>query len=270
MGEILALKKYETDVKPVGVVVLVHGALEHHGRYTWLVSKWNSEGYHVISGDLIGQGMKRENPGHIDSFDQYTHQVRAWIFEAHQYDLPVFLFGHSLGALILIRSLQRNELEIAGLILSSPILGLVKRNSSLTSATSSISRILNPKTPRNFGIEPGMVTRNVELITESDPLFLTKVSAKWYRELNGAVSKSFDEIGSFCDVPLLILQSGDDLFVDKKKVRMWFDMCKATDKHYKEWRGLYHELFNEPEREEVFNYTMKFVDICLLNIGYEV
>ncbi len=70
------------------------------------------------------------------------------------------------------------------------------------------------------------------------------------------------------DVPLLVMQAGSDLIVDKKSVKRWFNKLDVSEMHYKEWPELYHELFNEPEREEVFRYTMEFVDSRLRLLGY--
>lgn len=259
------MNRYETSKKAIGVVVLVHGAQEHHRRYDWLISKWNDAGFHVVSDDLIGQTLQRTEYGQIESFDQYTKQVFSWVKAAHQYNLPIFLFGHNLGGLILIRNLQEVDLGVAGVILSSPMLGLVERKSEITK-----SGMFSQSVIKDFGLTADMLTRNLEIIEQVDTLYLAGVSSKWYKEILGAMEVAFNNMEVFEDVPILIVQSGEDQFVDKKKVRYWINNCRSTDKHYKEWEGLYHEVFNEPEREEVFNYTMKFVEMCMINIGYEM
>ena len=49
--------KWETEQEAKAVIVIIHGAMEHHGRYGWLIEMWRTSGYHVIMGDLPGQGM---------------------------------------------------------------------------------------------------------------------------------------------------------------------------------------------------------------------
>ena len=39
--------KWEAEGDARAVIVIVHGAMEHQGRYKWLVEMWRSEGYHV-------------------------------------------------------------------------------------------------------------------------------------------------------------------------------------------------------------------------------
>ena len=265
--------KWEAEGSAKAVIVIIHGAMEHHGRYKWLSQMWRSSGYHVIMGDLPGQGMTtRAYRGHIDSFSQYLDEVRGWIEAAYEYALPVFLLGHSMGGLVAIRMLQEEEPDLAGVILSSPCLGLVVQPPKVLSAVAAGLNIALPKLRIDAGLTPELVTRNKEIIEEdlNDSLYVTKVSVRWYRELLGAIKEAFEETPSFQDIPLLVMQGGDDKVVDKQAVRAWFNYNLCSEKQFKEWPGLYHEIFNEPEREDVFQYALSFVEMRLKTIGYVV
>ncbi|WP_246941411.1 alpha/beta hydrolase [Bacillus pinisoli] len=251
-----------------GVIVMVHGAAEHHGRYKWLIEMWRGEGYHVIMGDLPGQGTtSRRDRGHIDKFDVYIEAVEEWYKEALSYQLPIVLLGHSMGGLTVIRTMQEKQLKINCMILSSPCLGISEQT------TPSIfldlaSRVLNKITPSlriATGLTPSMATRNKEVIEldSNDSLYVTKVSVRWFRELIHATVLALINIKKVPDVPVLFMQGGDDQIVDKRKGKEWFDQLDVTDKTYKEWHGLYHEIFNEPEREQVFDYAKRFVETQL-------
>lgn len=76
--------------EPRGVVVMVHGAGEHHGRYEWLAKKWNEHGFDVIMGDLPGQGKTRGRRGHIQSFGQYLDAVEEWLDAAREKNFQSF------------------------------------------------------------------------------------------------------------------------------------------------------------------------------------
>ncbi|WP_110927317.1 alpha/beta hydrolase [Bacillus massiliglaciei] len=262
---------WETEENAKGVIVIIHGAIEHHGRYKWLSQMWRSAGYHVIMGDLPGQGMTtRANRGHIDSFDEYLDEVKKWIAAAYDYELPVFLLGHSMGGLIAIRLLQEEEWDLAGLILSSPCLGLLQKPPKMMAALSHGLNVVYPTFKVDPGLTPELVTRNEE-IRESDlndSLYVTKVSVRWFRELEQAMKDAFEEIPDFPDLPILVMQGGDDKVVDKKAVQSWFNYCFSSEKQWKEWKGLYHEIFNEPEREDVFQYAKSFVENRLKLLGY--
>lgn len=265
--------KWEAEGAAKAVIVIVHGAMEHHGRYKWLIQMWRSAGYHVVMGDLPGQGMTtRAFRGHIDSFDEYIDEVKTWLEVAYEYSLPVFLLGHSMGGLVAIRLLQEEQWELAGVILSSPCLGLKKQPPKLIRGISHGLNLILPTYKVDSGLSPDLVTRNMEVREGdlNDSLYVRKVSVRWYRELEEAMKAAFEEIPELQDVPLLVMQGGDDLVVDKKKVREWFNYNLLSEKQFKEWPNLYHEIFNEPEREDVFRYAVGFIETRLRILGYVI
>ncbi len=253
--------KWEAE-DPKAVVVIVHGANEHHRRYDWLISMFVSKGIHVVMGDLPGQGhTSKKLRGHINSFHDYIEKIQSWIKEALNYHLPVFLLGHSMGGLAVIRTLQEIKLPVTGVILSSPCLGLVEYPSKGLDLLTRGLNVLAPSMKFNSGVSVTKATRNKVVLEKDvdDPLYVTHVSVRWYRELIGAMKKSFSEIRKLSDYPLLLIQGGNDKIVDKKIVNHWFNQLSSTEKTYKEYPELYHEVFNEPEREDVFNYTYTFI-----------
>lgn len=265
--------KWEAEGEARAVVVIIHGAMEHHRRYGWLIEMWRLSGFHVIMGDLPGQGMTtRANRGHIDSFDEYIFEVKEWIQAAYQFDLPVFLIGHSMGGLIAIRLLQEERLNIAGAILTSPCLGLMTPPSNILNMLSLGLNVIIPGLRLNSGLTVEMATRNQEVrdADKNDSLYVTKVSIRWFRELNEAMKQAFENIEKIQDVPIFVMQGGDDKIVNKQAVKNWFNIVPLSEKRFKEWPKLYHEIFNEPEREEVFEYAKDFFLSQLKLLGYIV
>jgi lysophospholipase len=117
-----------------------------------------------------------------------------------------------------------------------------------------------------------MATRNLDVreADVNDTLYITKVSIRWYRELAAAIKIAFEKIGDIQDVPMLAMQGGDDKIVNKSTVKDWFNGVPLSEKRFKEWPKCYHEIFNEPERDEVFEYAKDFVSSQLKAIGYIV
>ena len=265
--------KWEAEEEPKAVVVIIHGAMEHHRRYGWLIEKWRLSGFHVIMGDLPGHGLtSRAGRGHIDSFDEYIFEVKDWIQAAYQFNLPVFLIGHSMGGLIAIRLLQEEKMKLAGVILSSPCLGLVKKQPKLLSLMAYGLNVVMPSFRLNTGLTIDMATRNDEVreADMNDTLYLTKVSVRWYRELNIAMKLAFENNNKIQDIPFLVMQGGEDKIVNKETVKNWFNFVPLSEKRFKEWPKCYHEIFNEPEREEVFEYAQDFFNSQIKAIGYIV
>ncbi|EIT85529.1 alpha/beta hydrolase [Fictibacillus macauensis ZFHKF-1] len=244
--------------QPVGTVVIVHGAGEHHGRYEWVRQQWQSHGFHVVTGDLPGQGRTTGRRGHISSFAQYVDTIKQWVLEAQEYSLPVFLFGHSMGGLAVITTVMKEPPvvdAIRAVALSSPCLALYH---PINKGLDRLSRILNVTLPTvrfHAGLKPQNKTRNQMVLArdEQDPLLVEAVSVRWYRELVEAMTNAHAHAAHFPEIPLFVMQAGDDKIVEKSSVYNWFKEVGHSDKLYKEYPGLYHELLNEPEREDVFN-----------------
>ncbi|WP_335871342.1 alpha/beta hydrolase [Bacillus sp. 2205SS5-2] len=253
--------KWEAE-NPQGVVVIIHGAMEHHGRYKWLIEMWRSSNFHVVMGDLPGHGItSRRNRGHIETFNEYIMEVKDWIGGAMEYDLPIYVMGHSMGGLIAVRLFQEHRLKVKGLILSSPCLGLLRPPSMILNVLSFGLNEVRPKTKFSSGLTIDMATKNQDIkeMDCNDSLYLTKVSVRWYRELVKSIKLAFRHSEKLQDLPLLVIQGGDDQIVDKSGVKSWFNQVQSSDKHYKEWPHYYHEVFSEEKRDDVFQYSVNFV-----------
>lgn len=177
-----------------------------------------------------------------------------------------------MGGLITIRLLQEERLKLAGVILSSPCLGLMKNPPKLLELASYPLNKIAPTLRVNSGLTIDMATRNADVreMDVNDTLYITKVSVRWFRELHQTINLAFEDIKKVQDVPLLVMQGGDDKIVNKVPVKQWFNKAPFTEKRFKEWPKCYHEIFNEPEREDVFDYAKDFVMSSLRSIGYIV
>lgn len=256
----------ETSSKePKGVFVIVHGAGEYHVRYKWTAKKLNELSYHVVIGDLPGQGLTEGPRGHVDSFSDYIQVVKKWITRAKTYQLPVILLAHSMGGLITIHLLmeQNKRYYPEVVVLSSPCLGLVNEPSTSKEILSYVLNVTMPQLRFPSNVPRGAGTRD-EWMRErdlQDGKMIRKVSVRWYRELKKAMKTALHETERFPDIPLFVMQAGNDLIVDKTSVKKWFNLLDITNKYYKEFEGLYHEVLNEPEKNEVLAHMLAFVTL---------
>ncbi|WP_028399744.1 alpha/beta hydrolase [Ectobacillus panaciterrae] len=259
------MRKREAE-EAKAAIVIVHGAMEHHGRYLPLADMWTSKGYHVVMGDLPGHGTTSRRRGHINHFDEYIEEVKVWIKEAQAYKLPLFLLGHSMGGLIVIRTLQETGMEVDGVILSSPCLGVLSQPPVYLRVASKVLNVVAPKLLVASNLTVEMATRNKEIrdAMENDSLYLRKVSVRWYSELVKGIKNAYKHQDKFPNVPLLLMQACEDKIVDKTVVRKWFDQLNINDKAYKEWEKCYHELFSEYEQNEVFALAYHFAEAHLM------
>ena len=100
--------------KPKAIVLTVHGLGEHFGRYKHVGEWLNSQGIIMVGGDLPGFGTSKLPLGHINSFDDYLNQVDEWLEYARDkwQGVPIFLYGHSLGGLIVLRYLEKRNCRV--------------------------------------------------------------------------------------------------------------------------------------------------------------
>jgi len=60
--------------------------------------------------------------------------------------------------------------------------------------------------------------------------------------------------------PFLLMQGSKDLLIDPEGAREFYRLAKSSDKELKMYEGLYHEVFNEPEREMVIADMLAWLD----------
>lgn len=249
---------------PKAAIVLVHGTGEHHGRYEHVAKYLNERGWDVYTGDLPGCGRSEGKRGHIASFQEYVDTVRQWTLNAcaDAQGRPVFLMGHSLGGLIVTRFVQSDETsdKLSGVILTSPCLQL---QLEVPAWKAQLAQALNrfwPTLTIPNGITPDMVSRdvNIQLCYRTDPYNYHKVSVRWYQELHHAMDQAWANRDKL-DVPMLVLQAGDDFLVNAKAVEQFVDGVRG-EITFRNYAGLRHEILNEPEREEILNQMEEWMN----------
>ena len=95
-----------------------------------------------------------------------------------------------------------------------------------------------------------------------DPLVSRKVSARWYAEILRAMDRAHAHAGQL-QLPVLLMQSGSDRLVDPAAPARWAEAAPAGRVERVNWEGLYHEMFNEPEKSEVRDRTLEWLQARL-------
>ncbi len=109
--------------------------------------------------------------------------------------------------------------------------------------------------------EPSALSRDPKVPAAyiADPLVSTTVSARWFTSVLAAHADTHAR-ASTLSLPALIMQSGDDRVADPAATRSWVAAAPSDLIDYVEWEGLYHEMFNEPEKEMVFARVEAWLD----------
>lgn len=253
---------------PVGLIVIVHGLAEHGGRYSETAGFFAGNGWAVFAGDLRGHGQSPDMPGagrvHVNRFADYFLDVAALIDLAREHypQLPLFLLGHSMGGLITLSYVLQKPEGLTGAVISSPALG-THPDFKPPAILRLLVRVLDRLAPRlrfPSDLDTQAISRDPEVVRAylEDPLVSEKVSARWYAEILRAMDRAHADAGKL-QIPVLLMQSGADRLVDPAAPGRWAESAPAARVELVSWEGLYHEMFNEPEKSAVRHRTLEWL-----------
>ncbi len=236
-----------------GVVCLLHGLGEHSSRYTHVAVAFNQAGYAVMSYDQRGHGKTPGARGHVNSYDMLLDDAELLLKDAARRfpESPIFLYGHSLGGgLVLNLVLQRNP-SITGVIATAPSLRLAFEPPAVKVFLGRLMDKIKPDFTQASGLETAALSRDPEIVRayENDPLVHDKVSARLFTSFFDAGLSALVHAAEF-SCPLLLMHGADDRLTSVQASRE-FAAAAGEQCTLKIWDGLYHEIHNEPEKDQV-------------------
>ncbi len=246
-----------------GVVLLVHGLGEHAGRYQHVAWKLKGWGFAVRAYDQRGHGESSGMRGalHTDSalIDDLAEVVDDTRLRFK--DLPLILLGHSMGGLVASHFVALNVRPVDGLVMSSPALdaGLSVCQKLLLA----VSRRLAPNICINNGLDARYISRDERVVKayQGDRLVHPKISPRLAHFIAAAGPATIAAAARW-RVLTLLMYAGADRLVNPAGSRSFAMNASASSAvkpglvTVKCFDGLYHEIFNEPEADSVFE-TLK-------------
>src|SRR5580692_5254445 len=238
---------------PTGVVVIAHGFAEHAGRYSAMAARLVADGIAVRAADHRGHGLSEGKRTSLVRFDDYVDDLVSVIAQARARwpSLRLVLLGHSMGGLIAMDLAVRPGGPLDGLVLSAPA-ACPREVSTFTLA---VGRALSRVAP-NTGVlrlPLNRISRDPRVVEayNNDPLvFRTPIRARLGAEMLDAMDRVDAGLPGL-RVPLLVMQGTSDGLVDPGCGPHVYDRAGSHDKTLKMYDGLWHEIFNEPERDQV-------------------
>ena len=244
-------------------VVLVHGLIEHSGRHARTAVELVRQGFAVHAMDLRGHGRSEGRRGDVRSFDQYLLDLDVFFarVRAAEGDRPLYLMGNSMGGLIVSLWTVLRRPQIAGLILTGPLLELADElypqlRHLITAANLVAPWLRVPRFPFDWlAHDPKVVAdfRRDPLVCQNG--FTVRVAA----EVRRAMREMSARAASLQD-PLLILHGGDDRICGPSGSRALYAKAGSADKTLHVYDGLYHEVLDEPQPEAVLADLTTWLD----------
>jgi lysophospholipase len=248
---------------PVAHVAIVHGYAEHLGRYQELTHALVASGYAVHLLDVRGHGQSGGKRAHVDNFGEYLSDLDLFLNRVNEAakGAPVFLLGHSHGCLIAARYLLDKPNAVRAALLFSPYFRLKLAVSPLKIWAGKLVGKLMPSLPMKNELKVEMLTRDVAIqaATKTDPLYQQIATPRWFTESTAAQETVLRRATEFV-TPFYIAYGSADAIADPAAAREFFEAATSKDKQLKEYDGLLHELFHEPERDLVFRDTLVWLD----------
>ena len=230
------------EESPRTVLILAHGYAEHSGRYENLVNYFVPRGYAVFALDHRGHGRSDGERVVVESFSDFLTDLKTF-FDLVRRKYPrekVFLVGHSMGAAIGTAYAVIYQDELDGLILSG---------GGLTSRETPAPR---PR-PANSSLDASALSRDQAVIDayENDPLVYRGPIPSQLGSAMGEMRKQLPEQAPGITLPILIMAGDASPMGDGPRSQALYDAVGSEDKTIKRYKGLLHEIFNEPEHEQV-------------------
>ena len=255
----LALRPYGP---PRAAVAMVHGFGEHAGRYGGLHQALLGAGYAIASADLRGFGLSPGIRGHIEGWDDYRADTAAIVGQALELapGRPVFLFGHSMGGLIVLDYALRRPEGLAGEIASGPALQQAGRRRPLREWGARVMSQLAPRTSTDLGLDPAGISSVAAEVAayQSDPLVHGRATMRWGAEILRTMPETLARAGEF-PLPLLLLHGADDPINAPEGSRAFFQACGHPDRVLRLYPGCRHEVHHDVERKRFERDLLRWV-----------
>jgi len=249
--------------KARAAVLYLHGQGGHSGPFTAMGDDLHGKGYNVYAYDHRGFGLSQEPRGDIASYDYFVDDAVEMIGHVRRRNpgLPIFLLGLSMGGHIAMRTAYRAGHSIAGVIALSPGFKLRTPPPWPLVVKAVLLALLTPRrymSPVNRSV---LTTRNKEYTdgTRQDEHWVTTYTARFHLGTVRSIRRARKEVQDL-QVPVLILQAGDDFLVCPEESRRFFEAIRYPDKEFRLLDGLCHNLVAEPEMPQISTDIGAWID----------
>ncbi len=251
-----------TDYK--GTLIITHGHGEHSDWYFRLSNFLMPKQWRIIAWDLRGYGRSEGKRGYAPTFDHYCHDLIHFLSHlknSKQLSSKYVLLGHSMGGLINLKSqLLFDDINAQAYCYSSPLLGISVPVSRLKETLAQIGNKYFPKLTLNSQININNLTRDRKIINSyiQDPLRTYFMSPGVFLGIKDSIECIFQQLEKI-NSPLLIQYAQKDQIVNPDATKKLIDLLSHHELKSIAYPHSYHEIFNDLNRDEVFNDLYQFL-----------
>lgn len=243
-----------TDAR--AALVIVHGLAEYAGRYLDIARTLSERGVSCFAYDQIGHGDRAGARTHVDRFDVFVAdlEVVTQAVRSHRPDAPIFLWGHSMGAIVATLGVSNASAHYAGVVTTSNSLEVFRRGLNPLNSVFRAASLLAPRVRIPLGLDARKISRDesVQRSYANDPKIPQTASLRLIVEFAKACERSREDAARMT-TPWLVVHGEADQIAPSHGSQALFDRLGSTDKTLVIYPGARHEVHNEqPAARDAF------------------
>jgi alpha-beta hydrolase superfamily lysophospholipase len=245
--------------QPRAALLIVHGLAEYAGRYRDLAATLAARGISCFAYDQRGHGARPGRRTHVDRFDDFVDDLNleAASLVRRSPELPLFVWGHSMGSIVTIGAVLSARHRWRGAITSSVSLEIFRRGPNPLNPLFRLASRLAPHSRVPLGLDARKISTDeaVQQAYANDPLIPATASLRLIVEFAAACERC-RSAATQLTLPWLVVHGESDAIAPVQGARVLFDALSSQDKQLVIYPGLRHEVHNERPAERA-----QFIDL---------
>ena len=275
-GETVKTVRFEPENPPVGVIQMLHGFGEYSELYAGLANMFTDHNFACVIHDQRGHGempglsekQREKKLGVAKNYGYFLKDIdviRDKIDEWYP-DLPVFLYGHSMGGNIALNYLLKHSRnKYKKVILETPWLRLYENQNPVVLFMARIIGCLSYKLIYHTKLNIDSISRDKEF-TEKLKEDTQKKEKLYHDSLSFRLITQIFDAGEYAisnanqiKLPVLLLCAGKDTIVSPDAIREFYENSNKNTVQFEEYPESYHALHNDLNKAEAFDKMLSFV-----------
>ncbi|MEZ0351452.1 lysophospholipase [Mycobacterium sp. pR1184] len=250
------------DTPPRAVVVLSHGLGEYARRYDHVAQRFEQAGLVTYALDHRGHGRSGGKRMLVRDVSEYTadFDTLVGIATREHPGLKTIVLGHSMGGgIVFAYGVERPD-NYDLMVLSGPVVAAQDAVPGLVAFAAKVLGSVLPGVPVQ-DLDVDAISRDPAVVAayKADPLvYHGKIPFGVGRAML-EVSETMPQRAPALTAPLLVVHGECDRLVPVAGSRRLVECVGSTDVTLKVYPGLYHEVFNEPEQDEVLDDVVAWI-----------
>jgi alpha-beta hydrolase superfamily lysophospholipase len=179
-------------------------------------------------------------------------------------DLKRIVLGHSMGGGVVFAYAAEHLGDYAAIVLSGPAVAAQREVAKIVAVIGKAIGRFFPGVPTQK-LDVDAISRDPEVVAayKSDPLVhIGAVPAGIARALL-QIGENEPQLAAKLTAPLLIVHGEKDALINVEASRILAENAASSDVALKIYPGLYHEVFNEPEKDRVLDDVVSWIEVHL-------